>query len=488
MGRTKLNPQRQSRICLISNRPTFSYLKDVTREKSAKRNDRISSPLPATPPEEELRILDERGVSEDDHVDSVTQSPQVVLLLEDDSSEKSTINCVISSNNDDKGSTDFIIENTSWCAASFVLDSTTIYHELRMLSIYSNNCFSSSNRQIKILDQNSVAILLSLCFLLCRNSSDDNSKQQYVTTSNSNISTTTNTSSNAHSIRSNLINIREKEIKPILTAYSQGLISVGAILSLANNNNTNIDSDLCCYSCPRSVQVQIRLTDDALKRCHPNTMSSLLSTTRLSSISTAALLTMRQTLAILFPNSIISDVVSTSTGSRLKNESSETATSSINTAITAKMIYKAVDNMHYNDNYDNIISNRASIENNKIPGLIPTLRPYQEAAVNWMIRRENQRAEDEPQSWKVCWVILTCEANINNVQPLHNVHGSPDHNHNYSRNQQCSCYYNPFTGWICTTIEAAKHATLTATSSSSPNIKNSDISIQGGILAESMGL
>jgi len=125
-----------------------------------------------------------------------------------------------------------------------------------------------------------------------------------------------------------------------------------------------------------------------------------------------------------------------------------------------------------------------------IPGLVPKLRKYQEAAVAWMLQRERGQYEDK--GWELAWVVihpcqpLTTEVDAEvddtndaqrcitgmddggDVTPLYRNKGS------YPAS---SIFYNPFTGWIVDSYEAAKVCT----------IGNTGV-LRGGILAESMGL
>jgi len=118
----------------------------------------------------------------------------------------------------------------------------------------------------------------------------------------------------------------------------------------------------------------------------------------------------------------------------------------------------------------------------KIPGLVPKLRKYQEAAVKWMLQRE--RGECEDKGWELTWVFIhnyqdVSEDSTNCTQgsstilngtvcPLYKVK---------TPFPTGSIFYNPFTGWIVDNYEAAKVSTIGNVSA-----------VRGGILAESMGL
>ncbi|KAL3808193.1 hypothetical protein ACHAXA_009548 [Cyclostephanos tholiformis] len=168
--------------------------------------------------------------------------------------------------------------------------------------------------------------------------------------------------------------------------------------------------------------------------------------------------------------------------------------------ITAKMVYDVVDNVHYSGEYDDVdqigttngqyfISSRLDI-----PGLVPILRPYQVAAVRWMLERERRvdaDNDDAGEEWELCWFVsIECPdvASLSegrrggrgqnafvgcNVMPL------PKWKYLKSSPDERRVFCNPFSGWLVGSYEEAKYIML-------GNEGNGRV--VGGILAENMGL
>jgi SNF2 family DNA or RNA helicase len=124
-------------------------------------------------------------------------------------------------------------------------------------------------------------------------------------------------------------------------------------------------------------------------------------------------------------------------------------------SITAKMVYGMVDNVQLTKyeqggGYDK--------KEMKIAGLVPKLRPYQEAALQWMLQREEGNFESD--EWELAWVVIQQDS----VVPLTKRHTN-------------GIFYCPFAGWLVSSYLEAQEAT-----------RGTAPPLRGGILADSMGL
>jgi len=182
--------------------------------------------------------------------------------------------------------------------------------------------------------------------------------------------------------------------------------------------------------------------------------------------------------------------------------------------VTARMVYGVVDNVRYSgeldDDYDDDdpvgTTNGRPSTSLDVPGLVPNLRPYQAAAVRWMLERERRvdaaaAVDDAGDEWELCWFVLIERPNVGsssssssssssltgegggggrdalvrcNAMPLPEWKGlksSPD---------ERRLFCNPFSGWLAGTYDEARCMML-------GNEDNGRV-VTGGILAESMGL
>lgn len=159
--------------------------------------------------------------------------------------------------------------------------------------------------------------------------------------------------------------------------------------------------------------------------------------------------------------------------------------------ITAGMVYSVVDNVHANEyepiEGDDTFASDISSSPLNIPGLLPTLRPYQQAAVRWMLEREtNNSINDE---WELCWYVIINMSDAVDSAANDDAHSlvsrcsiTPlsEWRSGKSSQDEKQVFCNPFAGWITSTYEDAKYLMF--------GERGEVHHPRGGILAESMGL
>lgn len=194
--------------------------------------------------------------------------------------------------------------------------------------------------------------------------------------------------------------------------------------------------------------VSIHLTEKAFQVAAPSELFIATAKSRWSK-SVCPAKHLQQALAALFPDTIVAHAL-------LVNPSAP--------PITAKMVYDRVDNVQlkrYEDE-DATSGGAEQSQDLSIKGLVPKLRPYQEAAVRWMLQRE--RGESLYDEWELAWVVLTENGS---VLPLHGDSCKED-----------IVLFSPFAGWLVLSHAHARDATCGL----------SREVVKGGILADSMGL
>ena len=224
-----------------------------------------------------------------------------------------------------------------------------------------------------------------------------------------------------------------------------------------------------------SVDVRISLTERAFDVCSADRLPLH---RRASSIKYQSATQLHHALAALFPNSVVADVL----------HAQDTS------PITAKTVYDLIDNVKLqeyeaNGGYDS--------KPMSIPGLLPALRPYQEAAVKWMLKRE-QFPNSENNEWELAWIVLAEGPRQIDKETKESESGGlllqdrelvslPDWKRQMKRKEvKSGIIFSPFAGFLVKSVVDAYMATLNSFLISGDG---SEWAITtGGILAESMGL
>eukprot|EP00978_Attheya_sp_CCMP212_P004987 scaffold11001_cov52-Attheya_sp.AAC.1 len=308
-------------------------------------------------------------------------------------------------------------------------------------------------------------------------------------------------------------NLSANNIACIVRAVEVHLLQLCLCSNYSNNDNKEEEEE---------VHVHIGVTQRALDSCNATVLAGKSPplpqrrNLRAASTSPVALAChLRNALGTLFPNTLLQDVAPEGGTHEHSDE-----------VMTAKHIYGAMDNIHassfessssstsvtldVSSSSSTTTTNQVEMPRNEAPqerqplhiqGLVPKLRPYQEAAVRWMLAREqvdgfynpnNPSERNHDMAWELCWVVfIPFQSQINDstntkpmynkrtILPLYQWRNEVMPASNESLEGDALLFYNPFAGWICTSYSAAKDATL----GPAWNTR-----VPGGLLAESMGL
>jgi len=255
------------------------------------------------------------------------------------------------------------------------------------------------------------------------------------------------------------------DIDHIIRASREGMLNI--IVTLSDEGKVDVSIRLLLNPCLEKLSNSSSSPPIAVPRRQPGLRQRFTQPT--------PSYTLIQALGAIFKQSVFDNVAETLLNKQYNLDQK-------NTLITAKDVYSQVDNAHYE-----FAGSEASTSLD-IPGLLPTLRPYQSAAVQWMLKCEEEIPSTESDEWELCWFVITeCQntrldeaegsgvARTSNILPLVEwklLKSSPT--------ERC-LLVNPFNGELANTHDEAKAIML-------GDEDNDNTHVRGGILAESMGL
>ena len=235
-----------------------------------------------------------------------------------------------------------------------------------------------------------------------------------------------------------------KDWLPLGLAVEEGNLCVEGSTKRSNDDNNNTTTN---------TVVRIYITKNGVEVCSPQKFAMRKSHRKPAKQYQSAHC-VHQALALLFPDSVVAHVLRKKRGS---------------SPITAKMVYNLVDNVQLCQEQQQEQRQQGNKQPLIVEGLVPQLRPYQEAAVRWMLGREKNHPKTGPLSeWELAWVILEAGQSPKTLTCWKG----------QAKDPEPPLLYCPFAGWLVQSHEAARVATLGL----------QPTPVRGGILAESMGL
>eukprot|EP00934_Nitzschia_sp_Nitz4_P001817 Nitzschia sp. Nitz4//scaffold202_size38995//10574//16522//NITZ4_007629-RA/size38995-snap-gene-0.90-mRNA-1//-1//CDS//3329541375//1817//frame0 len=316
------------------------------------------------------------------------------------------------------------------------------------------------------------------------------------------------------------------DIPPLAKSVEHGMLAL-QIAPSCSWNTSNQDSSLS----DSGYTVTLSLNHAAFEICHPSNLSiqSAARTTRLSKTQ-QSMRTLYQSLAVLFPQykDMFLPWPHANTGGNSNSTSNDSKSLSGHT-MTAKEVYALVDNVQLlaatkQHEHSAVSSEEGSSASTAkpldIPGLVPTLRPYQEAAVRWMLQREMAPATTQAPTakcdgldssvakgtientssneWQLAWIVLQVSLDSSKRGTVHMLPEFLEKQHIVQQDNELTLFLNPFTGWLARTVQEAHRMTVslvsTSTEKHSTGFTSTNMQLPstnvfcGGILAESMGL